>query len=150
MTITSTSTLTLEVTPQARDTIREMQGRVEQLENVYGQDHDWTKEASRSLHTNLYQLFNTFFGEFAIVTRDSELSLFVAYWANKDRYDKGEHAGFVHGVIWHRVYRKCQVCGVIQGYEKYNESKIPVCPEDDHVWNFYSDQPEPGSWSFHS
>jgi len=166
-------TRVVELTDAAVDTITAMRERVWQLGSYYGQSDDKVIKAMDSLFHNLIALNNRFFGSHAVVSKDGELSLFVAEYADSERRQSG-NAGFVYGLIWHEDRRKCEKCGSTQGYEYYlsdndKAEAIKSCATvtythhgtnkrdvtakvtwDRHEWNIPVDAPMPGTWSFHS
>lgn len=128
---TQSDTKTVTLHEQAADTIAAMQGRVEQIGNLFGKDSPEHAAAARSLADMLSKIMIRGFGN-ADVSRDGELSLFI------------REEGFVYGVIFFRD-RGAALRHLIRNGHKPEDM-------DDAVLANYTAQYDnvAGTWSAHS
>lgn len=125
-------------TEDARRTWQEMVFHTQKLANYFGPRSKEYVDAVASLAHISASLIG--WGTLR-VSKDGDLSLFC------------NTGGFVFGLIWHGIQRRCTVEGC-HAYANddghvwtYNRDHHRC---DNHKWAFPLDAPRPGTWSFHS
>jgi hypothetical protein len=124
-------------------TISAMHHHVHLLRAHYGPRSKEYTEASERLAHVLHSIVMAGFSDYAEVTKDGDLSLFV----NEGR------GTYVYGVVWHGTKRSCtnEGCRATLNDDGTAWVYMPdwhMC--DQHVPSYPYEAPQPGSWSVHS
>jgi hypothetical protein len=132
---------TLTVTREAVDVIAACASHVQELGNAYGRESRWYLEAAVSWQRVLARLFDMGFGAESRVMKDGDLSLFVS-----------TGGGFVYGVIFHGVERRCTFEGCRAVLTDDGTLRINDGAPSTHLheWLYPQEAPTPGAWSTHS
>jgi hypothetical protein len=132
---------TLILDDRAVTTVSAMNDHVAALGRAYGEDSPQHAKAASSLARALAGLMLAGFSEQGTVSKDGDLSLFVA------------EGGYGYALIFHTQHRACTVCRAqldAGGYVRYQPSDTTGCEPGAHVPDYGYDLPSPGTWSMHS